>query len=128
MRLSREADLDSLRTQSVVGPRKPKRGRKRELLLLGLLGVLVAWLFHNWSHISLAEGDLKAKTMRALVGTNIDSRQVSVNDRKVTLRGSVPFEGLRNLVAESVAAVEGVRGVNNELTVAASVLPYVKSN
>jgi osmotically-inducible protein OsmY len=66
--------------------------------------------------------------MRALVGTNIDSRQVSVNDRKVTLRGSVPFEGLRNLVAESVAAVEGVRGVNNELTVAASVLPYVKSN
>lgn len=128
MRFSREADLGVPQPQNVVGPSKPKRGRKRELLLVGVLGVLMTLLFHNWSHISSTEGDLKAKAMGVLVGTHIDPRQVSVDGQKVTLRGTVPFEGLRRLVAESVAAVEGVRAVNNELTVAPRVLTYQKPN
>ncbi len=118
MRLSREVDVEFPRTQSVFAARRPNPGRTREFVLLGVLGALMTWLFLSWSHIPATEGTLKAKAMDALVGTNIHPQQVSVDGREVTLRGSVPFEGLRSLAAEIVAAIEGVRVVNNELTVA----------
>lgn len=127
MRLSREVDVDFPRTQSVAAPSKPTRGRKREFLLLGVLGALMTWLFLSWGHIPATEGGLKDRAMAALVGTNIGSQQVVVDGREITLRGSVPFEGLRRLAAETVAALEGVRAVKNELTVATRTPPYPKT-
>ncbi len=65
------------------------------------------------------EQDIAGRTHQVLQAQNVGEVQIGVDGRDVTLSGSVPDKAARENLVSSIAGVEGVRVVHDELVIAA---------
>ena len=93
----------------------------------GLIPLVVLWGLAAWTSTVPLEADLGARSGEALKGAVLDKTAVEVDGRDVTLSADAfSEEGRRNAVA-SVAAVRGVRRVNDETRLVPEAKPFVWS-
>jgi OOP family OmpA-OmpF porin len=93
----------------------------------GVIPLVVFWGLAAWTGTAPLEADLAARSAEALKGVVLDKTATEVEGRDVTLSADAfSEEGRRNAVT-SVAAVAGVRLVNDETRLVPEAKPFVWS-
>jgi OmpA-OmpF porin, OOP family len=93
----------------------------------GVIPLVVFWAIAAWTNTLPMESDLAARSTAALKDTVLDKSQIAVAGRDVTFAANAfSEEGRRGAVA-SVAAVPGVRLVNDETRLVPEARPFVWS-
>src|ERR1700744_3723665 len=93
----------------------------------GVIPLVALWGLAAWTSTAPLEADLAARSAEALKGAVLDKTGVEVEGRDVTLSADAfSEEGRRNAVA-AVAAVRGVRLVNDETRLVPEAKPFVWS-
>jgi OmpA-OmpF porin, OOP family len=93
----------------------------------GTIPLAVLWVLAAWTNTSPLETELAGRSAAALKDILLDKSRVTVNGRDVTLAADAfSEEGRRNAVA-AIAAVPGVRLVNDETRLIPEAKPFVWS-
>jgi OOP family OmpA-OmpF porin len=93
----------------------------------GVVPLVVFWAIAAWTSTSPLEADLAARSAAALKDTVLDKRQIEVFGRDLTLAADAFSEDGRRSAVASVAAVPGVRLVNDETQLVPEASPFVWS-
>ncbi len=91
-------------------------GRRTLLGLLALAALVVLCLYCGAPRI---QQDIHDRSVAAVEGAGYDASLVSVDGRDVTLTGTVPSEAERERLVNLLSGLEGVRAVDDQLTVGA---------
>src|SRR5450756_1975917 len=93
----------------------------------GLIPLAIFWAIAAWTSTSTVESDLAARSTAALKDTVLDKTRIAVNGRDVTLAADAFSEDGRSGAVAAVAAVPGVRLVNDETRLVPEAKPFVWS-
>jgi OOP family OmpA-OmpF porin len=93
----------------------------------GLIPLLVLWAVAAWSTTAPLEGDLAARSTAAVKNIMLDKSRIAVAGRDVTFAAEAFSESGRRSAVASVAAVPGVRLVNDETSLIPEARPFVWS-
>jgi len=93
------------------------------IILAGTLGVAILFLLCLWHAGPKIEADLTARSGEALSAAGLTTTGVTLNGRDARLAGSVTDGAAKDLAAEIVANVPGIRIVENSLTVGDAASP-----
>jgi OOP family OmpA-OmpF porin len=93
----------------------------------GLVPLVVLWAVGAWTSTSPLESDLAARASSALKDTVLDKTKVAVAGRDVTFAADAFSEDGRRSAVAAVAAVPGVRLVNDETRLVPEAKPFVWS-
>src|ERR1700761_500974 len=93
----------------------------------GTIPLAILWGFAAWSNTVPLEGDLAARSTAALKDTVLDKTQIAVDGRDVTFAADAFSEDGRRSAVAAVAAVPGVRLVNDETRLVPEASPFVWS-
>jgi len=93
----------------------------------GVIPLVVFWAIAAWTTTPPLEADLAARSAAALKDSLLDKTRIAVAGRDVTLAAEAFSEDGRRGAVASVAAVPGVRLVNDETQLVAEAKPFVWS-
>ena len=93
----------------------------------GTIPLAILWGFAAWSNTVPLEADLAARSTAALKDTVLDKTQIAVDGRDVTFAADAFSEDGRRSALAAVAAVPGVRLVNDETRLVPEAKPFVWS-
>src|ERR1700730_8449274 len=93
----------------------------------GVIPLVVFWAIACWTSTPPLEADLAARSTAALRDTVLDKRRIAVAGRDVTFAADAFSEEGRRSAVASVAAVPGVRLVNDETRLVPEAKPFVWS-
>jgi OOP family OmpA-OmpF porin len=93
----------------------------------GVIPLVVFWAIAAWTNTLPMESDLAARSTAALKDTVLDKSQIAVAGRDVTFAANAFSEDGRRGAVASVAAVPGVRLVNDETRLVPEARPFVWS-
>jgi len=93
----------------------------------GVIPLVVFWAIAAWTTTPPLEADLAARSAAALKDSLLDKTRIAVAGRDVTLAADAFSEDGRRGAVASVAAVPGVRLVNDETRLVAEAKPFVWS-
>jgi len=93
----------------------------------GVIPLVLFWALAAWNNTAPLEADLAARSGTALKGITLDKTRIAVAGRDVTLDAEAFSVDGRQSAAASVAAVPGVRLVNDETRLVPEAKPFVWS-
>jgi OmpA-OmpF porin, OOP family len=93
----------------------------------GVIPLAVLWAIAAWSTTTALESDLAAHSTAALQASVLDKKQIAVEGRDVTLTADAFSEDGRRGAMAAVAAVPGVRLVNDDSHLVPEAKPFVWS-
>ncbi len=93
----------------------------------GTIPLLILWAFAAWINTEPLEAELAARSNAALNDILLDKRKITVGGRDVTLAADAFSEGGRKSAVAAIAAVPGVRLVNDETRLVPEAKPFVWS-
>src|SRR5664280_2180305 len=93
----------------------------------GVVPLAVFWAIAAWTNTSPLEADLAARSTSALKDTVLDKTRIELDGRDVTFAADAFSEDGRRSAVASVAAVPGVRLVNDETRLVPEAQPFVWS-
>ena len=93
----------------------------------GVIPLIVLWAFAIWTNTAPLEADLSARSAAALKDVVLDKTTIAVAGRDVRLGAEAFAEDGRRSAVAAVAAVSGVRLVNDETRLVAEARPFVWS-
>jgi OmpA-OmpF porin, OOP family len=93
----------------------------------GIIPLVIFWAIAAWTSTEPLEIDLAQRSAAALKETILDKRRISVAGRDVTLAADAFSEDGRQRAVASVAAVPGVRLVDDETRLVPEAKPFVWS-
>ncbi len=93
----------------------------------GTIPLAILWGLAAWSNTSPLEADLAARSTAALNDAVLDKKQIVVEGRDVTFAADAFSEDGRRGAVASVAAVPGVRLVNDDTRLVPEAKPFVWS-
>jgi len=93
----------------------------------GTIPLAILWGLAAWSNTVPLEADLAARSNAALKDTVLDKTQIAVDGRDVTFAADAFSEDGRRSALAAVAAVPGVRLVNDETRLVPEAKPFVWS-
>jgi OOP family OmpA-OmpF porin len=93
----------------------------------GTIPLAILWGLAAWSNTLPLEADLAARSSAALNGAVLDKKQIVVEGRDVTFAADAFSEDGRRGAVASVAAVPGVRLVNDDTRLVPEAKPFVWS-
>jgi OOP family OmpA-OmpF porin len=93
----------------------------------GTIPLAILWGLAAWSNTSPLEADLAARSTGALNNAVLDKKQIVVEGRDVTFAADAFSEDGRRGAVASVAAVPGVRLVNDDTRLVPEAKPFVWS-
>src|SRR3954453_11041984 len=93
----------------------------------GVIPLVVFWAIAAWTSTSPLETDLAARTTAAVKDSLLDKRRINVAGRDVTFAADAFSEQGRRDAVASVAAVPGVRLVNDETRLVPEAKPFLWS-
>src|ERR1700755_1567474 len=93
----------------------------------GTIPLALLWGLAAWSNTSPLEADLAARSTAALNNAVLDKKQIVVEGRDVTFAADAFSEDGRRGAVVSVAAVPGVRRVNDDPRLVPEAKPFVWS-
>jgi OOP family OmpA-OmpF porin len=93
----------------------------------GVIPLVVFWAIAAWTTTPPLESDLAARSAAALKDSLLDKTRITVAGRDVTFAADAFSEDGRRGAVASVAAVPGVRLVNNETQLVPEAKPFVWS-
>ncbi len=93
----------------------------------GTIPLAILWGLAAWSNTSPLEADLAARSTAALNNAVLDKKQIVVEGRDVTFAADAFSEDGRRGAVASVAAVPGVRLVNDDTRLVPEAKPFVWS-
>jgi OOP family OmpA-OmpF porin len=93
----------------------------------GTIPLAILWAIAAWSTTVPLETDLAARATSALKDTVLDKKQITVDGRDVTFAADAFSEDGRRGAVAAVAAVPGVRLVNDETRLVPEAKPFVWS-
>jgi OOP family OmpA-OmpF porin len=93
----------------------------------GTIPLAILWVLAAWSNTVPLETDLAARSTAALKDTVLDKKQITVDGRDVSFAADAFSEDGRLSAVASVAAVPGVRLVNDETRLVPEAKPFVWS-
>jgi OOP family OmpA-OmpF porin len=88
------------------------------LLFLGLVGLALLCVLCLYCRAPAIEEDLRGQALACLADAGLDGELLSVSGRDATLTGSVASPVLGDDVEACIAAIPGIRVVNNRLEIA----------
>ena len=91
------------------------------IILLGLIALAILAFFCINKHGPVIEDDLVTRTQQALDDDNRSFAKVAIDGRDLILTGIAPDEAARERAGELAREVDGVRTVDNQLTLAQAV-------
>ncbi|WP_315702749.1 MULTISPECIES: OmpA family protein [unclassified Bradyrhizobium] len=93
----------------------------------GIIPLIVLWAFAAWTSTAPLENDLAARSSEALKGAVLDKTKIAADGRDVSLSAYAFSDEGRRAALASVAAVPGVRLVDDETRLVAEAKPFVWS-
>jgi OOP family OmpA-OmpF porin len=93
----------------------------------GTIPLVAFWVIAAWTNTAPVEADLAARSTAALQDTVLDKRRIAVEGRDVTFAADAFSEDGRRGAVAAVAAVPGVRLVNDETQLVPEAKPFVWS-
>jgi outer membrane protein OmpA-like peptidoglycan-associated protein len=90
------------------------------IILLGLLALAILGYFCIYKHWPEIQDDVNTRTHAALSEQGLDQVIISTNGRDIILAGEVATNAIKQQTEDHAINVDGVRTVDNQLTVAAS--------
>ena len=93
----------------------------------GVIPLIVLWTFAIWTNTAPLEADLSARSAAALKDVVLDKTTIALAGRDVSLGAEAFAEDGRRSAVAAVAAVSGVRLVNNETRLVPEARPFVWS-
>lgn len=90
-------------------------------LILGLLALVILCVLCLWCRAPAIEDDLRGKALICVEGAGADAGVLAVSGRDVTLEGAVASQAVGDSVEACIAAIRGIRVVNNNLQIVAAV-------
>ena len=91
-------------------------------LILGLLALVILCVLCLWCRAPAIEDDLRGKALIMCVeDAGVDAGVLAVSGRDVTLEGAVASLSVGDAVEACIAAIPGIRVVNNNLQIVAAV-------
>ena len=89
-------------------------------LILGLLALVILCVLCLWCRAPAIEDDLRGKALIMCVeDAGVDAGVLAVSGRDVTLEGAVASLSVGDAVEACIAAIPGIRVVNNNLQIVA---------
>ena len=92
-------------------------------LILGLLALVILCMLCLWCRAPAIEDDLRGKALICVEGAGVDAGVLAVSGRDVTLEGAVASLSVGDAVEACIAAIPGIRVVNNHLQIVAVAEP-----
>ena len=93
----------------------------------GVVPLVALWIFAAWNNTAPVEADLTARATAALKDAVLDKTRIAVDGRDITMAADAFSEDGRRGAVASVAAVPGVRLVNDETRLVPEAKPFVWS-
>jgi OmpA-OmpF porin, OOP family len=93
----------------------------------GVIPLAVLWAVAAWSTTPVVEADLAARSSAALQASVLDKKQIAVDGRDVTLTANAFSEEGRGSAVAAVAAVPGVRLVDDDTHLVLEARPFLWS-
>ena len=90
-------------------------------LILGLLALVILCVLCLWCRAPAIEDDLRGKALICVEDAGADASVLAVSGRDVTLEGAVASQAVGDSVEACIAAIRGIRVVNNNLQIVAPV-------
>ena len=100
-------------------PKNNQRGMVLIWMIVWLAGMAAILYWCVLKHIPAIEQRIESNAQTALNNNGHESIDVAVSDRIATLSGTVSSEAERSNIVDTVSEAEGVRSVNDELTLQA---------
>jgi len=92
-------------------------------LILGLLALVILCVLCLWCRAPAIEDDLRGKALICVEGAGVDAGVLAVSGRDVTLEGAIASLSVGDAVEACIAAIPGIRVVNNNLQIVAVAEP-----
>lgn len=89
-------------------------------LILGLLALIVLCVLCLWCRAPAIEDDLRGKALICVEDAGVDADVLNVSGRDVTLEGTIASLTVGDAVEACIAAIRGIRVVNNNLQIVAA--------
>src|ERR1700759_1277007 len=93
----------------------------------GVIPLVVLWAIAAWSTTTTLEADLAARSTAALQNSVLDKKQIVVEGRDVSLTADAFSQDGRHGAVAAVAALPGVRLVNDNTHLVPEARPFVWS-
>ena len=90
-------------------------------LILGLLALVILCVLCLWCRAPAIEDDLRGQALICVEDAGVDAGVLAVSGRDVTLEGAVASQTVGDSVEACIAAIRGIRVVNNNLQIVAAV-------
>jgi len=90
-------------------------------LILGLLALVILCVLCLWCRAPAIEDDLRGKALICVEDAGVDAGVLAISGRDVTLEGAVASQAVGDSVEACIAAIRGIRVVNNNLQMVAAV-------
>ena len=90
-------------------------------LILGLLALVILCVLCLWCRAPAIEDDLRGKALICVEDAGVDTGVLAVSGRDVTLEGAIASLSVGDAVEACIAAIPGIRVVNNKLQIVAVV-------
>jgi outer membrane protein OmpA-like peptidoglycan-associated protein len=90
-------------------------------LILGLLALVILCVLCLWCRAPAIEDDLRGKALLCVEDAGVDAGVLAVSGRDVTLEGTVASLSVGDAIEACIAAIPGIRVVNNNLQTVAVV-------
>jgi outer membrane protein OmpA-like peptidoglycan-associated protein len=88
-------------------------------LFLGLLALIILCVLCLWCRAPAIEDDLRGQALICVEDAGVDAGALTVSGRDATLEGAVASLGVGDAVEACIAAIPGIRVVNNNLQIIA---------
>jgi len=90
-------------------------------LFFGLLALVILCVLCLWWRAPAIEDDLRGQALLCVENAGVDAGVLTVSGRDVTLQGAVASLGVGDAVEACIAAIPGIRVINNNLQIVAVV-------
>ena len=88
-------------------------------LFLGLLALIILCVLCLWCRAPAIEDDLRGQALICVEDAGVDAGVLTVSGRDATLEGAVASQAAGDAVEACIAAIPGIRVVNNHLQIVA---------
>jgi outer membrane protein OmpA-like peptidoglycan-associated protein len=86
-------------------------------LILGLLALVILCVLCLWCRAPAIEDDLRGQALMCVEDAGVDAGVLTVSGRDATLEGAVASQAAGDAVEACIAAIPGIRVVNNNLQI-----------
>jgi len=86
---------------------------------LGLLALIILCVLCLWCRAPAIEDDLRGQALMCVEDAGVDAGVLTVSGRDATLEGAIASLGIGDAVEACIAAIPGIRVVNNNLQIVA---------